>query len=437
MNPKKILLDSGGTLLAIETDKFKTETLTLLCPMPFSNRDFRLGAVLFSILKRGCADYPDIASLSRHLDDLYDANISTMGLPFGDNLLAGFSVECLDPSCVPEKEDLLRGALETLHKMLYFPLLNSQGLFPEKTFDLEKRDLCDYIRASRKDPKVRSYELCREIMFEGEPYGHRSGGGACEVMAMENREVVDFYHRFIETSVPMYIYIGRRDSQSVNKMIEDVFPKLGGKKAEMSKTVVKSAPDKMREAEEEMPVIQGKLTMGFRSDIDIHDRDFYAAVILNDIFGGSPSSKLFRNVREKQSLCYSCSSNFDFIKGAIFVRSGISNENKERVVGEILDQFEEIKKGNISDFEFDCAKRSIENFYRQGTDSAYALESYYRIRLAEGVDSTLERDIEKFKAVTKADVIRAANRFGADTCAFIRGTLKNGDGGDYYAEDEE
>ena len=437
MNPKKILLDSGGTLFAIETDKFKTETLTLALPMPFSQRTLRLGGILFNIFKRGCRAYPDIASLSRHLDDLYDANIATMAVPVGENVFMGFSCECLDSLCVPEGENLLRGTLETLHEMVYDPLLDAEGHFSEKILELEKRNLCDSIRASENDPRVRSAQLCRELMFEGEPYGKRTVGTAEEVMAVKSREVADFYVEYLSSSAPMYIYIGRRDGEEVGALISECFGEFGGAEAKLNKTIVKKAVQPMRYAEEKMAVLQGKLTIGLRSDIDIHDPDLYAAVIFNDIFGGSPSSKLFQNVREKQSLCYSCSSTFDFVKGAIFVRSGISNENKDRVVGEILAQLEEIKKGNISDHEFYCSMKSMENYYRQVSDSAYSLENYYRTRLIEGIDTTLEESIEALRSVTKADVIRAANRFDADTCAFIRGTLASSDGGEGDAEDDE
>ncbi len=439
MNPEKIMLDGGGTLLSICTDRFKTETLTILYPMPFSQRNYRLGAILLSIMKRGCRCYPDIASLSRHLDDLYDANISTMGVPLGDNFLLGFACESLDMACIPEGEDLMKGTLETLYMMLYDPLVDAEGLFSRKLLELEKRNLCDSVRAAQKDPRTRSFQLCREIMFEGEPYGRRAVGSIEEVMAVSGRELADFYSEFIENFDPMFVYVGRRDAKSVSALINDILPSRNGRSSALHRTIIKQAPGSIRHAEEAMPVLQGKLAMGFRSDIDIHDEDFYAAVIFNDIFGGSPSSKLFRNVREKQSLCYSCSSNYDYLKGSIFVRSGISNENKDRVIDEILKQFEAIKAGDVSDYEFNCAKGSIENFYRQAGDSAYSLESYYRTRLIEGVSTTLEKDIEKLCAVTKEDVIRVANRFGADTCAFIRGTLSGNtdDVGDEYADDEE
>lgn len=426
MTPIK-LRAGKGTLLAIKTDKFKTENLTVTLPLPMEQRTQRLSALLFGILRRGCRAYPDISSLSRRLDDLYDANISTMTTPTGENISAGFALECIDGAYVKGNEDLLAGTLDTLRKMLYEPLLTSEGLFSEKALELEKRNLCDSIRASDNDPKVHSFQMCRGLMFEGEPYGKRSLGTVEDVSAVTATELSDFRERYIGLSSPTFIYIGRRDAEKVKALIEEYFGDFGGNEVSLNKTILKSAAPAMRSVEEEMAVLQGKLTLGLRADIGSGDRDMYAAILMNDIFGGSPSSKLFRNVREKQSLCYSCSSSFDFVKGALFVRSGISNENKERVVGEILEQFEEIKRGNISDYEFECSKRSIENYYRQAGDSEFSTESYYRTRLISGIDTTLDGAIEEIRKVTKEDVVRAAGRFGADSCAFVRGTLEGND----------
>ncbi|MBQ8207127.1 MAG: insulinase family protein [Clostridia bacterium] len=435
MIPKKISA-GRGTLLAIKTDKFKTEMLTLTLPLPMAQRTQRLCTLLFSILRRGCKAYPDIASLSRRLDDLYDANIATMAAPTGENFSAGFACECLDSAYVKEDNDLLAGTLDTLRKMLFEPLLDADGNFSQKALELEKRNLCDSIRTSDNDPKIHSFQLCRGIMFEGEPYGKRAAGTVEDVMAVNGKELEEFRREYLGLSSPTFIYIGRRDAEEIKALIEKYFGDFGGEKARLNKTILKNAVPSMRSVEEEMSVLQGKLTLGMRSDIGAVDKDMYAAILTNDIFGGSPSSKLFRNVREKQSLCYSCSSSFDFVKGALFVRSGISNENKDRVIKEILAQFEEIKSGNISDYEFECSKRSIENYYRQASDSAYSMENYYRTRSIAGIDTTLDGAIEAIHSVTKEDVVRAANRFGADTCAFVRGNLGDGKGYEEGDEDE-
>ncbi len=426
-----------GDLLAVKTDKFKIELLTLCMTFPVSPRKRGLCSLLFSTLKRGCVPYPDIASLSRRLDDLYDANITTMMNPIGDSISAGFFCECLAKGCAVGDEDLLCGTLDTLRKMLYEPLLDQEGNFREKTLEIEKKNLCDSVRASENDPKYRVAALCREVMFEGETSGLPHYESIEKIMEITPQDITEFHKEYLNLSRPLFVYVGSRDADEVKKLIEHYFPDLGGEATEFSRPGIKKAPEKMRMAEEEMAVLQGKLTMGFRADIGANDRDRYAVMLLNEIFGGSPASKLFKNVREKQSLCYSCSSLYNYNKGAIFVQSGISNENKDRVVGEILAQFDDIKNGDISDYELNCAKRSIVNSIKQSSDSPYSIEHFYRARIISGISEEPHEIISVINELEASDVAKAAGRFDADTCAFIRGTLEDEGGYDEEGDYDE
>ncbi|MGN1047517.1 MAG: EF-P 5-aminopentanol modification-associated protein YfmF [Eubacteriales bacterium] len=436
MSIKPIKTDlGGGTLLTLNTDKFKTELVTVTFPMPFEPVSARLCSLMLSVLKQGCRRFPDIGSLSRRLDDLYDANIATMFDRSGDNVCAGFVCECLGKSYVPDGTDIMFGTLETLSDMIFDPLLSEGGFFPHETVENEKKILCDNIRASDSDPRIHSYQLCRGIMCGGEPYGLRLLGSKAEVEKITREDVTAYLGEFVSSYAPNIIYIGERTREEAEKLVFPLAARLGKSAAALNKTILKRAPSHMRFAEEKMPVSQGKLTVGFRSDLGLCDPDLYAAIVFNDIFGGSSSSKLFRNVREKQSLCYSCSSTFDFTKGVLYVRSGISSENKERVQREILKQFEEIKRGNISDYEFECSKKAIENSYLQVDDSALSLESYYRIRLLGGLCESVDTALERLSHVTKEDVIRAARRFAPDTSAFIHASLPSGGEKEEFADE--
>ncbi len=435
MLPKKIKLRRGGILLAVETDKFKSEMLTLSLPFPMEQRKNRLCRLLFNILKRGCVSYPDLSSLSRRLDDLYDANIEMMTSSTGENTAAGFVVECLDSAYVGCGEDLLSGAMDTLGKMLYEPLLSENGAFNEKVLEIEKRNICDGIRASENDSRIRSYRLCRQLMFEGEPYGRPSLGSIEEIMSVTGRELADFRYEYLSMSAPLFVYVGRRGSNEIEELIYKHFPDFGGSDMTLGDTVYKSAPSKMRSIEEDMAVVQGKLTMGFRADMSPCDDDFYAALLFNDIFGGSASSKLFRNVREAQSLCYYCGTSFDGTKGVIFMRSGIANENKERVMDEVLHQFDEIRRGNISEYEFDCSVKSSLNSYRQAEDSLYSIENFYRNRFISGAEHTFLEAAEKISSVRAEDIVRAANRYAPDSTAFVRGTAESSSAFEEYDDE--
>ena len=420
----KTINAKNGRLLCVHTDKFKTELMTVTQSAPFERRDMGLCTLLHNVLKRGCRAYPSTADINRRLDDLYDANI-TMGCSTnGDSFLSGATVETLCRDFIHDGTDVLAGALDALGQMMTSPLTDENGLFRPEYVEGEKQARLDRFRSSNSNPKSRSSLICQGLMFEGERYGQRLFYTEDEIKNITNRDLADYYKKSMSISAPLYIYVGPRSENEVAALVGEKLSFFDGTNAPASETLVKPCTGELKTGFDSMAVNQGKLTLGLRSDVTIGDDGVYAALVFNDIFGGSPASKLFRNVRERLSLCYSCGSSYDFTKGVIFVRSGIANENYERALSEILHQLDDIKKGNISEFEFESAKKALVSGYRQVTDSAYATESFFRTRILCGCDDGIEETAEKIERVTLSDVVEVAQRFGAQAVGFVRGELE-------------
>jgi predicted Zn-dependent peptidase len=116
------------------------------------------------------------------------------------------------------------------------------------------------------------------------------------------------------------------------------------------------------------------------------------------------------------------------------VSSGIEADKLDVVKGAILEQLEEIRKGNISDGEFSAARKSILHGYRQLYDSPFDLQAFYSGRMAFGIDDTVESCTDKLMQVTKDDVIALANKITLDALFFIEG--ESGGGADEEDENE-
>lgn len=143
--------------------------------------------------------------------------------------------------------------------------------------------------------------------------------------------------------------------------------------------------------------------------------DRYALKIMNMIFGETPVSKLFMNVREKLSLCYYCASRIAYSKGALIVDSGVEKENIQKAEEEILRQLDEIKNGNFTDEEMQNALLSVDNALSAVGDTPSSYSSWYFDRLCDGEFLTPEQVMEKYRAVSREDIIRAAESLKLDT----------------------
>ena len=73
----------------------------------------------------------------------------------------------------------------------------------------------------------------------------------------------------------------------------------------------------------------------------------FVASLYNAILGGGANSKLFQNVREKQSLAYTAGSTYRRQKNVIFIRCGIEIKNYEKALNTIKDQLKDIAEWRI------------------------------------------------------------------------------------------
>jgi predicted Zn-dependent peptidase len=143
--------------------------------------------------------------------------------------------------------------------------------------------------------------------------------------------------------------------------------------------------------------------------------------LFNTIFGASPHSKLFENVREKLSLCYYCASRLEKHKGLLLVYGGIENDNKQKAFEEILKQLEDIKNGQISENEFLSAKKSLKNAFISSADSSSATEDFYLSNFLLGKTKSPAEFAAFLDEITVSDIVNAAKTVLLDTVYFLKG----------------
>ena len=172
----------------------------------------------------------------------------------------------------------------------------------------------------------------------------------------------------------------------------------------------------------EEPCLRGKLTLGFRTGgACVWEEDYPALLVFDALYGGTPTSKLFLNVREKLSLCYYAGSTYHRSKGLVTVSSGIEAVNYDRAVAEIMAQLEALKNGQWEDWEFEGAKSSLRNSLLSLEDSAGGLEDYAMGQAAINSDESLPLLLEAVTAVTEERVRQAAACVRPDTIYFLKG----------------
>ena len=170
-----------------------------------------------------------------------------------------------------------------------------------------------------------------------------------------------------------------------------------------------------------MDVTQGKLCMGFTTPITNRSPEFPAMQVLNTLFGAGMTSKLFQNVREKMSLCYSVGSSYFGSKGIMTVAAGIDFDKEEATRREVLRQLQLCRDGEISEAELTAAKAAICSGLRSTHDTPGAIEGYYATAALSGMGLTPETYMEAVENLTVEQVVAAANTVTYHASHFLKG----------------
>ena len=420
MKLQRSQIANGVFLNQIETDRFKSDRLEILFSLPTTPQSLANGTLLFNVLRENCADYPTQALLARRLEEIYDTSLSATRSTDGDRLILGMSLDVLDNDYATDGMDILGEALRVLTACLLRPNV-TDGAFDAACVKREQKNAADEI-AARINNKMR-YALLRlrECMFAGEPFALSATEEA--IYAITPTSLYRFYKELLRTASVEIFYAGRPHTETLTAFANRLFAEIERDPIPDTKTALHAASAHVQRVTETLPVRQGKLCMGFAGAAPLGDPMYATGILFRTVYGSSPVSKLFMNVREKLSLCYYCHAISLSEKGAMAVSSGVENDKKEQAEQEILAQLAEIQRGNISDEELAIAKKFAISACRTVSDSTGGLIQWYSQRAPIGVSEEPMQMAERLSALTARDVAEYAQRLTLDTVYFLEGSL--------------
>ena len=342
-----IELAAGVTLLAVQTEKFKSGCFSFNLMRPHTKAAAPLDALLPSVLLRGSERWPDMRAISMRLDELYGATLGTLVRLRGETKLTGFYADFIEEAFLPQGEAVFAPMVEFFRDILFHPALEN-GLLNARYVESEKQNLIHAIESAQNDKRVYAAMRMRRIMCEGEAASIPRLGYAEDVAAITPEALTAHWRTVLRTAPIMLFYAGRRTPQEAAALFRPLFDGLERDPVSPPPTVVRRSAETVREVTESMDVTQGKLVIGMRTGITASDPDYPALVLLNSVYGSGVTSKLFVNVREKRSLCYYASSAVEKFKGLMIVSSGISFDQYETARDAILAERDACRRGEIT-----------------------------------------------------------------------------------------
>ncbi|MBQ6720106.1 MAG: insulinase family protein [Oscillospiraceae bacterium] len=416
---KTIELSPGIELRCCRDSRFKQGCLSFQIVRPMLADENAMNALVPSILLRGTRRYGDLRAITGRLDELYGAAVSTIVRRVGDYQTTGLYCSFMDDRFALPGDAVLEPMLAFLTELLLDSPLEDGGFLPAFV-ESEKKNLIATIESELNDKRAYAMGKLLRTMCREDAFGLPRLGETAQVAAIDPVQLYTHYRKILRESQIQIFYVGSAEDRTVAELLQPLLQRL-------ERSFVPLAPQtpfrpcQGVDTVETMEVSQGKLCMGFTSPITNRMKEFPAMQVLNTIFGSGMTSKLFLNIREKMSLCYSIGSGYYGTKGIVTVSAGIDFDKEEVTREAVLRQLQACQEGDISEEELTAARQAILSSLRAVHDSPSGIEGYYATAALSGMGLAPAEYMAAVEAVTKAQVVAAANSLRLHTTYFLKG----------------
>lgn len=409
----------GVILRCYSVDRFKQACLNIHFVSPASAETASVNALIPAVLLRGTVKHPDMRSISLHMDDLYGAGVGMATRRVGDYQLVGFKSGFIDERYALPGDKVLEPMVAFLGELLLEPLTEDGG-FNREFVRSEKRNLIAAIEAERNNKSSYATTRMIEKMCGDDPWAVPRLGTCEQVAAIDHLSAWEQYKKLLKESTVEIFYVGSVAPEQVAQLLMPIFQRMDRSPVPLPE-ITRFNDDSFGEHTEVMAVTQGKLAMGFVAPVTGCDEGFAAMQVFNSILGAGLTSKLFVNVREKMSLCYSIGSHYYSSKGILTVSAGIDFDKEAVTKAEILNQIKACQDGDITQEELLAAKESLLSGLRAVYDSASGIVGYETVTALCSPKLTVDAYRQAVETVTIEDVCKAAKLVRLHTTYFMKG----------------
>ena len=409
MAAKVYRISEGVEGLFVKNERFNTTSISFNFYLPLQKETAASYALLPFVLTTCGEKYPDFSVLNYRLERLYGAQLDAVAEKLGDYQLLKLRMSVINDKYTFESESLIKRACDMLLSLIFEPKAEN-GAFCTDDLAREKRKAIEHVKGEMSEKRIYAKNRLIEEMYKGSCYGTPKCGTVEDIEAITETSLYEMWQKMLATAYIRVQVIGAAVPQGLFEEITRRFENTERYNiTDCTKSQPTAAADKPRTVTERQAIQQGKLVMGFSSDTVGDDDNTMPLMVMTDIFGGGPYSRLFDNVREKMSLCYYCSATSSRVKGLITVESGVEEQNTEKAEKAILEQLEIMKKGEFSDFEFSSSVKSLRDSLNSYNDSQPLLDLWYALKAVNKNLYSPEDIAEKISAVTRDEIITAAN----------------------------
>ena len=405
----------------IKTDKFKNCSMEIMFRNKLVKSEITQNNMLVDMLVHSSNKYPKRRDVSIELENLYSASFRGFTTRLGSSVMLSFCLDFLNPKYC--EKGYLDDVLSLPFEMLLNPNIKNNE-FDNRSFNIIKNRIKSDIESIKENATKYAFRRSLINMDENSPSSYYMVGYMDDLEAITPSNLVDAYNNLLNNYTCDIFVIGNLDMDEVVTTIKNKFNNRTIKTDKIELYVDNSLRKKNIDIEETGKYEQDSFIMIYNLD-DLSERERNFVIhIYNIILGsGGLTSKLYRYLREENSLCYNVSSMIQKYDGLLMIYSGIDGKDKDLCIELVNKAMKEMSSGDFSDLELDNAIKTVISSLKMGEDTQGGIVNNYLFNYLDNLPLYEER-VKEFKTVTKEEVINVAKRIKLNTIYLLKGEDK-------------
>ena len=402
----------------INTDKFKTITMKVVFSSPIKKEEITMRNVLSDILLQSSKKYESRRELTIKAEDLYAADIYNNTQRLGNYILTSMNLQVLNDKYTEEGN--FEKAVKFLSEIIFNPDIENNS-FKEDKLDLVLSNVKVALESLKED--ATNYSLLRlmEAYDKDSPASFRMVGYQEDINKINPENLYAYYQKMIDYDYVDIYVVGDINNNKVQEIIKKYF-KFRIVKKQRTKYELKQKTLRNRRliAKETIENNQSKLAIACNITKASKYEINYPLVLANIIYGGGPDSKLFKDVREKNSLCYSIYSYPVKLDNLLVISAGIDKDNYQKTLDLTTKILKDMKQGKFNDKDISIAKEYYNTACEEVEENEYKIINEYLSQEILGTEP-LEERVKIMNKVTKKDIIKVIKKVNMDTVFLLEG----------------
>ena len=408
----------------INSDKFKTVTVKIVFHTPIKKEEITKRLLVTGLLLQSSKKFDSRRKLTIESENLYSADLGVSNQRLGNYITTSFNLQILMDKYT--EDGILEKSLDFIHEVIFNPDVENKAFKKEKV-DIVKHDCLVKLNSIKERPSGYASIRLGELFDSKSPVSYRMVGYSEDLDNIDEKSLYEAYLNMINTDYVDIFIVGDFDNKEMISLVKKYFIFKKIKKPKKS-YILKNRSFRIRRlfSKEEINNTQSSLAIAcpvYR--LTKYERD-YAMVLGNLIFGGGADSKLFKDVREVNSLCYTIRSYYTKIDNMVIIKAGIDRENYTKAINIITKKLDEMKKGKFSDTDIANVKEEYLNSLENIEEDEDRMINEVMVSEILELDDIKTR-ISTIKKVKKSDIVKAFRKVHMDTVFLLEGVLDEED----------